>query len=264
MNELCICLVCLRLIWAANCKLFAAVEEETMNTRAKHTVFVITVAAALCCANAAAATANIVRCGVGHAQTMPVRSSTHFTAVLIMHSRDDFGKNTHLCLAEYTLQITRPDGSLMEPFTFGDSDGQWGRPLLFRIDGFSRGGNRAFVFISEGAYPQSIETLEYEMNSGKEVNDTFLDRKFTKGLSRECAANLRIIGTSRSGRVVLGPDAKDKCSNRKFWELSPNNIDSPTGARVLPEYPKCLSSSADIESLETGTRVSSKAGLTER
>jgi hypothetical protein len=40
-------------IWAANCRLFAAVEEETMNTRAKHTVFIITVAAALCCANAA-------------------------------------------------------------------------------------------------------------------------------------------------------------------------------------------------------------------
>jgi hypothetical protein len=75
---------------------------------------------------------------------------------------------------------------------------------------------------------------------------------------------LRIIGTSRNGRVVLGAEAKGKCSNRSFWELSPNNIDSPTGARVIPEYPKCLSSSAEIESLETGTLLPTKAGLTER
>jgi len=169
-----------------------------------------------------------------------------------MHSGDDYGKNTHLCLAEYTLQITRPDGSLMQPFTFGDSDGKWDRPLLFRIDGFSQGGSHVFVFISEGAYPGSIETLEYEMNSGKEVNDIFLDRKFTKGLSRGCAANLLIFGISRNGRVVLGTDAKGECSDPKFWELSPNKIDGPAGGRVLPENPKRLSSLSGVKRLEAG------------
>jgi hypothetical protein len=180
----------------------------------------------------------------------------------MMHSADDYGKNTHLCLAEYMLQITRPDGSLTPTFTFGDSDGKWGRPLLFRIDGFSHGGNHAFVFISEGAYPGSIETIEFEMNSGKEVSDIFLDRKFSKRLSRECAANLRIVGTSRKGRVVLGTDAKGKCSDRKFWELSPNKTDAPRGGRVLPENPKRLSSLSDVERLEAGTPM--KTGLTEK
>ena len=230
-----------------------------MNTRVKHTLFVITFAATLWCLNATTARADVAQCGVGHAQTISLRSSSHFAAVLMMNSRDDYGKNTHLCFAEYTLQVTRPDGSLTQPFTFGDSDGKWGRPLVFRIDGFSQGGNHVFVFISEGAYPGAIETLEFEMNSGKQVNDIFLDRKFTKDLSRECAANLRIVGTSRKGHVVLGTDAKGKCSDREFWELSPNKTDGPAGGRKLPENPKRLTSPSGVETLEAG--IPTKTGI---
>jgi hypothetical protein len=91
------------------------------------------------------------------------------------------------------------------------------------------------------------------MNSGKQVNEIFLDRMFTKGLSRECAANLRIVGTSRKGHLVLGTDAKGKCSDRKFWELSLNKTDGPAGGRMLPENPKRLSSPSGMERLETGT-----------
>ena len=100
----------------------------------KHTFFVITFAATLWFLNATTARADVAPCGVGHAQTTSLRNSSHFAVVLMMNSRDDYGKNTHLCFAEYTLQVTRPDGSLTQPFTFGDSDGKWGRPLVFRID----------------------------------------------------------------------------------------------------------------------------------
>lgn len=171
-----------------------------------------------------------------------------------MHSEDDHGKNTHLCATDYTLEIIRPDGSFVQPFQFGQSDDAWDRPLLFRIDGFSQDGNKAFVFISEGTYPQSIETVEYDMKSGSETNDIFLNRDFTKRLSRECAATLRIVGTSRTGRIVLGSDAGNGCSRPQLWELTPKKITGPT-ARAVQEYPRHLSSIAGINKLEAGAPV---------
>lgn len=185
-------------------------------------------------------------------QTVPVRSSKGFTAILKMHSEDDHGKNTHLCAAEYTLQIVRPDGSSMKPLKFGYSDDDWDRPLLFRVEGFSPDGHHAFVFISEGSYPEMLETLEYDMKSVTRVNDVFLDQHFTQGLTRECAATLHIVGTSRTGRIVLNSEAKDGCSSAELWELGPNE---KKGGRVLPEYPRHLSSTAEITKIEAGVPV---------
>jgi hypothetical protein len=90
-------------------------------------------------------------CGVRDAQTAPLRSSAGFTATLKMHSEDDHSKDSHLCAADYTLDISRPDGSITPPFNFYGSDDDWGRPIAFRIDGFSRDGHHVFVLILEGA-----------------------------------------------------------------------------------------------------------------
>ena len=129
-----------------------------------------------CCANAENGTALMapmqrsaplpITCGVLDAQTAPVRSSVGFTAVLKMHSDDDHGKNTHLCAAQYSLQMTRPDGSSIPTFDFGYSDADWDRPLVFRVEGFSPDGHRVFAFISEGSYPEALDILEYDMSSG--------------------------------------------------------------------------------------------------
>jgi hypothetical protein len=37
--------------------------------------------------------------------------------MLKMHSEDDHSKNSHLCEADYSLQISRPDGSANPPWT---------------------------------------------------------------------------------------------------------------------------------------------------
>lgn len=197
---------------------------------------------------------DVVTCGVGDAQTAPVRSSAGFTAVLKMHGDDDHGLNSHLCAADYTLQIIRPDGSSLPAFKMGFWDGDWDRPLVFRIEGFSQDGNRVFVFISEGPHPEDLEAAEYNMSAGSEVKHIFLDRHFTRRLSRECAATLHIVGTSPAGLIVLGSDAKDGCSRAQLWQLKPNKT-ATDGSPVPPEYPGRLSPGTEITKLEPGVSV---------
>jgi hypothetical protein len=219
----------------------------------------------VCCANTqngTAATASmqrsapsVITCGVLDAQTAPVRSSVGFTAVLKMHSEDDHSKNTHLCAAEYSLQIIRPDGSSIQPFDFGYSDDDWDRPLVFRVEGFSLDGHRAFVFISDGSYPGVLQILEYDMSSSVAAKEIFLDQHFTRRLSPECTATLHIVGTSSAGRIVLGSSAKDGCTRAESWELHPNKTAGRTGGTVLPEYPRHLSSSTGITKVEAGLTV---------
>ena len=193
-------------------------------------------------------------CGVRDAQSAPLRSSAGFTAMLKMHSEDDHDKNTHLCEADYSLQISRPDGSANPPFDFYGSDDDWERPIAFRIDGFSRDGHHVFVVILEGAYPGSIETMDYDMSSGSRSRDVYLDRHFTRRLSRACAATLHIAGTSPKGLMVLGSSAKNGCPLAELWQLQPNKYKgSLTGGLVLPEYPERLSSDTGIATLDPGS-----------
>jgi hypothetical protein len=189
-----------------------------------------------------------ITCGVDHLQLAPVRTSANFTAVLAMHSADDHSKETHLCQTEYTLQITRPDGSSMHPFEFGVSDDVWERPLAFRIDGFSEDGHRAFIFLSEGAYPQAVEALEYDMDSGRPLSDVFLSRRFTKSVGRECAATLHIVGTSGTGRMLLRSNTDGGCSHRKLWELPADQA----AAKVHRESPKAIQPAVVVHKLEQG------------
>jgi hypothetical protein len=189
-------------------------------------------------------------CGVREAQTAPLRSSAGFTATLKMHSEDDHSKDSHLCAADYTLEISRPDGSITPPFNFYGSDDDWGRPIAFRIDGFSRDGHHVFVVILEGAYPGSIETMDYDMSSGSRSKDVSLDRHFTHHLSRACAETLHIAGISPKGLMVLGSSARDGCPRAELWQLSPNKS---TGGLVLPEYAKQLPSGAGIATLDPGS-----------
>jgi hypothetical protein len=187
-------------------------------------------------------------CGVRNAQTASLRSSAGFTAMLKMHSEDDHSKNSHLCEADYSLQISRPDGSANPPFDLFGSDDDWDRPIAFRIDGFSRDGHDVFVVILEGAYPGSLEVADYDMSSGSRSREVSLDRHFMRRLS--------IAGTSPAGLMVLGSSAKDGCPRAELWQLSPNkNKGSPTGGLVLPEYPEQLLSGAGIATLDPGSPV---------
>ena len=190
-------------------------------------------------------------CGVRDVQTAPLRSSVGFTAILKMHGDDDHSKDTHLCEADYSLQISRPDGSANPPFNVTSDDAEWDRPLVFRIDGFSRNGHDVFVFILDGAYPGSIDTMDYDMNSDR-PREVFLDQHFTRRLGRACAATLHIAGISTKGLMVLGSSARDGCSRAELWQLRSNRN---KGGLVLPEYPEKLSSHTGIATLDPGSAV---------
>ncbi|RZU42127.1 hypothetical protein [Edaphobacter modestus] len=176
--------------------------------------------------------------------------------MLKMHREDDHGKNTHLCEANYSLQISRPDGSANPPFNGLSSDDNWDRPIVFRIEGFSMDGRDVFIVILEGAYPGSVDTIDYDMSSGSISREVSLDRHFTRRLSRACAATLHIAGISPKGLMVLGSSAKDGCPRAELWQLRPNKYKgSLTGGLVLPEYPEQLSSSTGIATLDPGNPV---------
>lgn len=234
-----------------------AAYDSAMKTVAASLV-VILLGSALCCGQADAGTPpDVITCGGSkEAQTVPVRSSAGFTAVVSMQSDDDHGKNTHLCMAEYTLHVTRPDGSPMPPYQMLDSDADWGRSLVFRTEGFSADGNHVFLLISEGTYPGDINIIEYDMSSGSRVKRgyIFLDRHFTRQLSRACAATLHIAGISPAKLIVLGSDAKDGCTQAELWQLRPNK--NPGNGRPMPpEYPTHLPPGIEITKLEAGVPV---------
>src|ERR1700744_6045484 len=87
-------------------------------------------------------------CGDPRGSETPVmRSSAGFTAVLKVSSEDDHSKNTHLCAADYTLQVNRPDGTALPSFSVLSSDDAWDRPIVFRIEGFTPDGRTVFAFI---------------------------------------------------------------------------------------------------------------------
>ena len=220
-------------------------------TEIRTVVGIVVLATSLCCVEAAGQSMRpAATCGVDHAQTASIRSSGGFTALLKMHSEDDHGKETHLCQAEYTLEITRPDGSAMQPVEFGASDDAWDRPLVFGIDGFSTDGDDVFVSISDGKYPQTVEVLEYNMKKGETVSDLFLDRRSMKQLGSECADTLRIVGTSPAERIVLGSDR----AGCRLWEIGPEKKVARTAGRVVPERPRVFPSVAQLTKLDPGTR----------
>jgi hypothetical protein len=192
-------------------------------------------------------------CGVRDAQTAALHSSAGFTAVLKMHSEDDHGKNTHLCETDYSLQITRPDGSADPEFDLQSSDDDWNRPIVFRVEGFSRDGRHVFVFISEGEYPGWVQAMDYDMSSGARSKDVFLDRHFTRNLGSACVGTLYIVGISPEDLMVLGSRAKDGCARAELWQLKPNGRARPeSGGATLPEYPKRISATAHIATLDPG------------
>lgn len=191
---------------------------------------VMFVLSASCCSETQAQLSNVVlTCGVGvNGQTAAVRSSAGFTVVLTMSGDDDHSRNSHQCEAEFSLNITRPDGTSLA-FKFFSSDDRWDRPLAFRVEGFSPDGKHVFIFISEDSYPADITVGQYDITASpppggwlNEVKGAMLAAPFTRRLSRNCAATLHIIGTTPVGYIVLGTEAKDGCASVERWQLTHN------------------------------------------
>lgn len=172
-----------------------------------------------------------------------------------MLSQDDHHKDTHLCEADYTLEINRPNAVASQSFPLVNSDVAWDRPIEFRMEGFSPDGSRVFVFIAEGNFPGWLDLIEYDMKAASRLKDISLEKHFTRRLSRPCYRTLHVVGTSKRGRIVLGTSRKEGCAREELWELSSNRTTGPKGGAVLPEYPEPLLSPKGIVPLEPGARV---------
>lgn len=143
-------------------------------------------------------------------------------AVLIVHSEDDHGKNTHDCMASYTLRITLPDGrdgavGLIPPMGFTASDGEWGRRLSVHLDGFSKDGKHIFGVISEGGKYSLVQVFDFRRDgSHSEI-------QVKSGLARlraaNCGTSFAVAGTNGNGELVLEPNTENRCRGGHRWTL---------------------------------------------
>ena len=142
-------------------------------------------------------------------------------AILVVHSEDDHGKNTHDCMATYTLRITFPDGrhaaGLTPPMDFTASDGEWGRRLSVHLDGFSKDGKHIFGVISEGGKHSFVQVFDFRRDgSHSEI-------QVKSGLARlravTCGTSFAVAGTNGNGDLVLEPNTENRCRGDHRWTL---------------------------------------------
>jgi len=177
-------------------------------------------------------------------QTQPVRGPGGVVAVLKVSSADDHSKNSHLCNADYVLLITPADASAARTVDFLSSDGDWGRTLSLRLDGFAQNGKRVFGVLTEsGKYPSAM-LFDYGTADDKaQLID--LKKRFAHVATARCDTTFGIVGTTESGAIVVELNSAKPCGANGRWLLS------PTGSSV-----QRLPQSASVQSLfTTGTGV---------
>jgi hypothetical protein len=142
--------------------------------------------------------------------------------VLVVHSEDDHTKNSHGCMANYTLRITLPDGrsgaaGLIPRMGFTGSDGECGRRLSVHLDGFSHDGKHIFGVISEGGTHPFIQVFDFARDgSHSEI-------QVKSGLARlkavNCGPSFAVAGTNGNSRLILEPDTENRCRGNHRWTL---------------------------------------------
>jgi hypothetical protein len=174
-----------------------------------------------------------------------------------MHSEDDHGKNTHQCMADYALHIIHPDGTRTvppvssEPLGFFPSDGDWDRSLVFRVEGYSSDGRRAFVLIAEGGQYPLVEAEEFDMTTGSRLRAEGAGRSFLDKLGAACAATLHISGTTATGHIVVETYPSNGCLRAESWHLNAyRRVKGSLGS--APETPTRLVPGTRIMALDPG------------
>ena len=143
-------------------------------------------------------------------------------AVLGVHTEDDHIKNSHGCMANYTLRVTLPDGrdavaGLIPPEGFISSIGEWGRRISVHLDGFSIDGQHILGVISEGGKYSSVTVFDFKRDG------SHVEISVQGGLSRlrsaNCGSSFAVAGTTETGDLVLEPNTSDRCSIDHRWLL---------------------------------------------
>lgn len=169
--------------------------------------------------------------------TQPVLGPGDASAVLKVSTADDHSKNSHECWAEYKLEFTAAGGKPLEA-DVDTSDGDYGRNLTLRLAGFSRDGKHVFGLLSEGG--KYAITLLFDYHAGDAVAQLVdLRMQFAGIAPRGCAQTLSVIGTTRSGAIVMESNSDKACGASRRWMLA-SDTGKPqrlaTGASILSLY----------------------------
>jgi hypothetical protein len=162
--------------------------------------------------------AAITTCGKA-AQTPPVRSPSGTEAVLKVISGDDYGKNTHLCLAQYKLLVMRGPGGDPQEVDLDASDGEWDRTLTVHLSGFSQDGKKLYGVLSEGGATPLAQLFSYDLAGGK-VRIVDLRKESARIAGDHCQTLADVIGTTDAGAAVVMLASPTDCIRPSRWLLA--------------------------------------------
>lgn len=190
----------------------------------------------------------VVRCSnIVDAKTEPLRSASGYVVVLLAHTEDDHGKNTHLCESDYSFAVTRPDGTTSVEQAFS-ADDTWDRRIEFGLDGFTRDG-RVLGLTNEAGRYLTLLVLVYDLRSGRSYSlDT--PNLFLRNLGRACAATAHIVGTGPGDSVVVETTAGGGCLRTERWRLRPGRT---VDGHERPTMPARCAKGEKFDALDPGT-----------
>jgi len=110
------------------------------------------------------------------------------------------------------------------------SDGDWGRNLSLRLNGFSQDGKQLFGILSEGGNFPSTTLFDYNTGDGK-LRVIDLTKRFANMVAAKCHATFDVIGTTATGAIVLKLNSAKQCAPGGRWLVSP----SSSSVRRLPQ-----------------------------
>ena len=155
------------------------------------------------------------------AQTQPVRGPAGSAAILKVSSSDDASKDSHQCRADYQLLVTPAAGATPTTVDFLSSDGDYGRSLSVRLDGFSQDGGRIFGVLDEGDSTPMTLLFDYHASGGP-VQLVNLAKQFAPVMPAACIRTLDVIGTTSLGAFVLETNSAKPCASSSRWLLDPS------------------------------------------
>ena len=157
-----------------------------------------------------------------------VRGPGGVVAVLKVSSTDDSAKDSHQCFAAYQLDVFPAPSAVPAvmarsymPGNLMSSDGEWGRRLSIRLDGFSLDGRTVFGSWSEGDGGDDWTLFAYRAANGK-VELVNIPKALLKQIvALKCGSTVAVAGTTDVGAIVLKPGSEKPCGATNRWLLDP-------------------------------------------
>jgi hypothetical protein len=171
-------------------------------------------------------------------QTQPVHGPSGAAAVLKVSTSDDYGKDSHLCNAEYQLLFTPAGGRAPVVVDLLTADDDYGRSLSLRLDGFSRDGKRILGIFSESSKRTATFLFEYDTANGN-VQLVDLSKQFAHIVAASCSETFDVIGTSETGAIILELNSVKPCAANGRWmfdRASSKPLRLPPGTSILGLY----------------------------